>query len=103
MSGVYIVEVVLDNRRLPAVANVGVRPTVGDLEKPILEVHILDWNGDLYGRLINVEFLKKIREERRFQGVEELLDWIQQDIRVAESYFADSRNPNHEVSSRDYD
>lgn len=88
LSGVYIVEVVLDNTRLPAVANVGVRPTVGDLEKPILEVHILDWTGDIYRRHINVEFRQKIREERRFQNVEELLEWIHKDIQTAKDFFA---------------
>ena len=88
LSGVFIVEVMLDGERLPAVANVGVRPTVGDLEKPILEVHILDWAGDIYGRYIRVEFLGKIREEKRFSSVEELADWIRRDIEEAKRFFA---------------
>lgn len=89
LSGVFIVETLVDEgERLPGVANVGVRPTIGGLVKPILEVHLLDWQGDLYGRRIAVEFLEKIREERRFSGKEELLDYILRDVDTAKTYFA---------------
>ncbi|MCK9564159.1 MAG: bifunctional riboflavin kinase/FAD synthetase, partial [Bacteroidales bacterium] len=80
LSGVFVVEVLLDGQRLPAVANVGVRPTVGDLVKPILEVHLLDWEGELYGRRITVEFIDRLRSERQFAGVDELLRQINSDI-----------------------
>jgi riboflavin kinase/FMN adenylyltransferase len=88
LSGVYIVAAVVAGQYLPAVANVGLRPTVGDLVKPILEVHILDWQGDIYGSQIRVEFLAKLREEMRFSGIDELLTWIHKDIQVAKAYFA---------------
>ena len=88
LSGVFIVEVIVDGERLPGVANVGVRPTVGDLEKPLLEVHLLDWEGDLYGRRIRVEFLRKVREEQQFDGFDALLARIKADIREAKDYFA---------------
>jgi len=89
LSGVFVVEVLLDGRRLPAVANVGVRPTVGDLVKPILEVHLLDWDGELYGRRITVEFIDRLRSERQFSGVDELLQQINCDIDQARHYFAE--------------
>lgn len=88
LSGTFVVEVLVDGERLPGVANVGVRPTVGDLVKPILEVHLLNWQGDLYGRRIAVEFISKIRDEKRFSGVDELRDQIGRDIANAQDYFA---------------
>lgn len=87
LNGVYIVEVLLGDERLPGVANVGTRPTVGDLVKPILEVHILDWQGDIYGQRIRVEFLDKIREELYFTSIDELLENIHSDIATAKSFF----------------
>lgn len=89
LSGVFVVEVLVDDQRLPAVANVGVRPTVGDLAKPILEVHVLDWQGDLYGRRIAVEFIERLRGEQQFPGVEELTAQIRRDIEQARHYFAE--------------
>lgn len=92
LSGVFVVEVLRgDGTRLPAVANVGVRPTVGDLIKPILEVHVLDWHGDLYGQRITVEFIASIREERQFSNVETLLTQIRADIEYARHFFCRSR------------
>ena len=88
LSGVFIVDTVVNGARLPGVANVGVRPTVGGLVKPLLEVHLLDWQGDIYGRRVEVEFLEKVRDERRFSGVDELLEYILRDIETAKSFFA---------------
>ncbi|HEY8386823.1 MAG TPA: riboflavin biosynthesis protein RibF, partial [Porticoccaceae bacterium] len=89
LNGVFVVEVLLDAQRLPAVANVGVRPTVGYLVQPILEVHLLDWDGELYGRRITVEFIERLRCERQFAGVDELLQQINRDIEQARHYFAE--------------
>mgnify|MGYP003700473023 CR=1 FL=1 len=88
LTGVFVVEVCCDGERLPGVANVGVRPTVGDLVEPLLEVHLLDWQGDMYGKRIVVEFLEKIREEKQFSGVDELLEHIHADIDYARAFFA---------------
>ena len=88
LSGVYITRVFVGGEQLPAVANVGIRPTVGGLVKPILEVHLLDWQGDIYGCRLKVEFVEKIREEQRFSSQETLLSAIHGDIDIAKSYFA---------------
>ncbi len=87
LSGVFVVEALVDGQWLPGVANVGVRPTVDDLIEPLLEVHLLDWSGDLYGRRIEVQFLEKIREEKQFSGLDELVAGIQADIRYARDFF----------------
>lgn len=87
LSGVFVVEALVDGRWLPGVANVGVRPTVGDLIEPLLEVHLLEWSGDLYGRRLEVQFLEKVREEKQFSGIDELVAGIQADIRYARDFF----------------
>jgi len=87
LNGVYVVEVLLNGDRLPGVANVGVRPTVGDLVKPVLEVHLLDYDGPLYGRRIQVEFKCKVREELKFDSLDQLVNEIHNDIAVARRYF----------------
>ena len=88
LSGVFVVEVILNNRRLQGVANVGIRPTIGDLVKPVLEVHLLDFNEDLYGQRIHVEFKSKIRSEKAFSSVDIMVKEIHHDIRIARKYFA---------------
>ena len=88
LQGVFAVSVLLNGARIPGVANVGVRPTVGDLLKPVLEVHLIDWHGDLYGQRIAVEFKCKLREERKFSSLDELAENIQRDIVAARQYFS---------------
>jgi riboflavin kinase/FMN adenylyltransferase len=67
-----------------------VRPTVGDLLKPILEVHLLDFDGDLYGQRIAVEFIHKIRDEEKFTGLDELIATIQGDVEVIRQWFTNN-------------
>ncbi len=92
LSGVFAVEVLLADERVQGVANVGLRPTVGDLIKPVLEVHLLDWTGDIYGQRIAVEFKHKLRDEQKFTTLDELVINIHQDIKAAREYFASVSN-----------
>ena len=88
LSGVYLVEVHgIADQPWPGVANVGVRPTVNDSIKANLEVHLLDFEGDLYGKRIEVEFKSQLREEKRFESIDALSDQIQRDIGQARQYF----------------
>jgi riboflavin kinase/FMN adenylyltransferase len=88
LSGVYLVEMHGLHRSYPGVANVGVRPTVesGGV-KPILEVHLLDFEGDLYGRQVEVVFIEKLREEQKFSGLPALKAAIRNDIEQARRRF----------------
>jgi len=89
LSGVYTVEVSgasLD--RAAGVANVGVRPTVNNGIKANLEVHLLDRDIDLYGKHIEVVFGHKLRDEKKFDSVEELQTNIAKDIENARAWFA---------------
>jgi len=93
LSGVYAVLVNIDGAVYQDAANVGLRPTVGDLLKPILEVHLLDFEADLYGRRIEVKFVTKIRDEEKFTSLGKLIESIQRDVKQIRAWFAgDSEN-----------
>jgi riboflavin kinase / FMN adenylyltransferase len=79
--GVYAVRVDLgDGVLLPGVASVGVNPTVGALREPVLEAHLFDFSGDLYGRVIEVEVITFLRDEDKFADVEALKTQMRQDV-----------------------
>ncbi len=83
-NGVYSVRVPLDGDTFLGVANIGVRPTFcGQNKRPNIEVHLLDFQGDLYGKYLQVQFIRRIREERRFASPRELIAQIKQDILMA--------------------
>ena len=85
--GVYFNRVHLpDGKVVFGVSNIGVRPTVHQDAKANLEVHVLDYGGELYGQEIKVEFLHRIREEKKFSSVAELTKQIQNDVRVARDF-----------------
>jgi len=70
------------------VASVGRRPTVNPVAKPLLEVHVFDWDGELYGRRLRVRFLRKLRDEAKFDDLERLREAIARDAADAREYFA---------------
>lgn len=84
LHGVYLVSVRLHNgRQLPGVANIGTRPTVDSGQRAHLEVHLLNFAGDLYGQHIAVTFHQKIRDEQRFASLSQLQEAIAADIAQA--------------------
>jgi riboflavin kinase/FMN adenylyltransferase len=90
LTGVFIVHVHgLGEKPLNAVANCGKRPTVNGV-KDLLEVHLLDFNRDIYGQRLTIEFLKKIRDEEKFSSLDSLKKQIAADIIVAKSHFSDA-------------
>jgi len=91
VKGIFAVLVKgIDNRVLRGVASIGTRPTVNGVDT-ILEVFILDFNQDVYGYSVEVEFLHKIRDEQKFDSLEELAVYIGRDIDKAIAYF--NRDP----------
>ena len=86
ISGVYIVKSFLGNKEFKGIANMGIRPTIGG-ESPVLEVHLLNFSENIYGKKLTVEFIKKVREEKKFKNLDALKDQIFKDISTAESYF----------------
>ena len=78
-NGVYAATTSIEGVRFAAAVNIGPNPTFGELSKKV-EVHVLDYCGDLYGKRLNVDFLARIREVIRFTSVEGLLAQLRQDI-----------------------
>ena len=66
--------------RESAVINVGYNPTFEERDRPIVEVHALDFDGDLYGQVIGVEFTHRLRDERKFPDADSLMEEIRRDI-----------------------
>ena len=78
--GVYKVKVEYNGEMFDGMANYGLRPTVSNDGKSVLEVHILNFDRDIYGEKIKVNFLKKIRDEKKFDSIEELKAQIKLDV-----------------------
>lgn len=92
LAGIFVVQVHgLADQPLPAVASLGVRPTVEDAGRMLLEVHVFDWNQPCYGKLVRVEFLKKLRDEEKYVDLPTLTAAIDRDAQQARAWFAQRR------------
>jgi riboflavin kinase / FMN adenylyltransferase len=88
MTGIYIVQVHgLQEKPLPGVASIGYRPTVEDQGRVLLETHLFDFQEEVYGRVIRVEFLKKLRDEAKYSDLASLKEAIEADATAARNYF----------------
>ncbi|MCU1718161.1 bifunctional riboflavin kinase/FAD synthetase [Pseudomonas sp. 5P_3.1_Bac2] len=87
LKGVYLVSAQVDGKVYPGVANIGVRPSVAGDGSAHLEVHLLDFAGDLYGRRLPVTFHRKLRDEQRFASLEALKAAIAADIAAARAHW----------------
>ncbi|HWT71026.1 MAG TPA: bifunctional riboflavin kinase/FAD synthetase [Oxalicibacterium sp.] len=88
VSGIYVVQVRgLGDKPLPGVASIGVRPTVDDSGRVLLETHVFDYAEQCYGRLVRVEFLKKLRDEEKYVDLPTLTAAINRDAVQARAYF----------------
>jgi riboflavin kinase/FMN adenylyltransferase len=85
-NGVYMTEVGLKGKRKPAVTNIGFNPTFGG-KKFLMETHILDFSGNLYGKEVVIYFHKRIRDEMKFSGIDELKERIAKDVALAREHF----------------
>jgi riboflavin kinase/FMN adenylyltransferase len=89
LMGIFTVQVHgLADQPLPAVASLGVRPTVDDSGRVLLEVHIFDFAQNCYGKQVRVEFLQKIRDEEKYVDLPTLTAAIHRDADIARAYFA---------------
>ncbi len=88
--GVYACIATLpDGARIPAVVNIGVRPTVNDGLTPTVEAHLLDWSGNLYGCNLNIDFMSRLRAEQKFSSLDELQHQIAIDCLKARKVLAE--------------
>ncbi|MFZ0220053.1 MAG: bifunctional riboflavin kinase/FAD synthetase [Candidatus Aquirickettsiella sp.] len=87
LQGVFVVNVYgLQGIPVAGIANIGKRPTINGL-KNLLEVHLFDFEQIIYGQFIEIEFLKKIRNEKKFDNLEALKQQITKDVAIAKNYF----------------
>lgn len=95
-TGVYAARSTLsDGRCIDSVVNIGMRPTFHQhAEHPLLEAHLLDFDEDLYGQRIAVEFVGFVRSERRFAGIDEIAAQIKKDVETARSVLAAYEPPS---------
>ena len=88
LHGVFAVTAIFkDGTQVQGVANIGVRPTVNGLKKPLLEVHLFNFSRDIYGVVIDVVFRHKLRDEQKFASLDELKAQLQTDISQAKAFF----------------
>jgi riboflavin kinase/FMN adenylyltransferase len=86
-NGVYVTGTLIDGQWRKSVTNVGIRPTFGAESEPSVETFVMNWDGDLYGDVVRVRFLHRLRDERKFNSLEELTNQIRKDVHRANSYF----------------
>ena len=99
LSGIFVVQVHgLGPSPLPAVASLGVRPTVEDNGRVLLEVHLFDYNAQCYGKLIRVEFLHKLRDEEKYDDLTKLTDAISADAKAARDFFQHRNETTYSLS-----
>lgn len=86
--GVYATTLTVDGVVRAAVTNIGLNPTFGDVTVPQVETHVLNFDGDLYSQHVQLGFVQRLRDERRFEDVDALRSQIQADVRRAERLFS---------------
>jgi riboflavin kinase / FMN adenylyltransferase len=86
-NGVYVTGTLIDGQWRKSVTNVGVRPTFETALEPSVETFVMNWGGDLYGDVVRVRFLHRLRDERKFSSLDELKTQIGKDVDRANSYF----------------
>lgn len=86
-NGVYITKTLLDGKLYNSMTNVGFNPTFEDVKQMTVETHLIDFNQDIYGKKIEVFFLKKLRDEKKFENVDCLVQQIAKDMLETKEYF----------------
>jgi riboflavin kinase/FMN adenylyltransferase len=96
LAGIFVVEVLgLGEAPLEGVASLGVRPTVKEGGAPVLEVHLLDFSRDIYGRHLQVHFLHRLRDEEKYADLETLRRQIARDVQDARNFFNHRGHRDH--------
>ncbi|OZM58616.1 riboflavin biosynthesis protein RibF [Lottiidibacillus patelloidae] len=86
-NGVYSVNVLVEGEWYKGVCNIGKKPTFHDTFEQTVEVHILDFSEDIYGKTVKITWLTRLRDEKKFSSIDELLGQIKQDIKDTEQFF----------------
>ncbi|MDE3207953.1 MAG: bifunctional riboflavin kinase/FAD synthetase, partial [Pseudomonadota bacterium] len=88
MSGIFAVQFHgISEKPLPGAASLGTRPTVTHSTTPVLEVHLIDFKGNIYGNIVRVEFMRKLRDEIKYSNLGLLAEQIHRDVEEVRDYF----------------
>jgi riboflavin kinase/FMN adenylyltransferase len=106
LKGIFVVEVcwqkdAFHSEQIRGVASLGVRPTILDHGQSVLEVHLFDFNEEIYGQHLRVDFLHKLRDEEKYPDLQTLARQIEQDIAHAKNYFSQADTILHETARLD--
>ena len=93
-NGVYVTGTLIEGNWRRSVTNVGIRPTFTSDAEPSVETYVMNWAGDLYGDVVRVRFLHRLRDEKKFGSIDELKAQIDRDVSCAQSYFERSSTRN---------
>ena len=85
-NGVYITKTTVDGKVYKSMVNIGTHPSISELDKPIIETHLLDFNEFIYGKIIKVEFFKFIREQKKFPSFDALKEQLKKDLITTNNY-----------------
>ena len=85
-GGVYVVSVTVLGKSYLGICNIGTRPTLGDGRGQIVETHILDFDEEIYGLDLRIEFISRLRDERKFDSLEDLKKQLKKDLSAARKF-----------------
>src|SRR5438270_7169150 len=86
-GGVYVTATLIGGQWRRSVTNIGTRPTFDDGTESSVETHVMNWSGDLYGDVVRVRFLHRLRDEKKFSSIDELKSQIERDVSRAANFF----------------
>lgn len=84
--GSYIVSTIIDGKEIRGMMNIGINPTINSNNNQTLEVHLIDYQGDLYDQTITIKFLDYLRDEKKFDSIDALKQQLQMDYQTAKNY-----------------
>ena len=85
-DGVYITKTTVDGKVYKSMTNIGTHPSISELDKPIIEAHLLHFSEFIYGKVIKVEFLKFLREQQKFASLDALKEQLKKDLITTDNY-----------------
>ena len=85
-DGVYITKTTVDGKVYKSMTNIGTHPSISELNKPIIEAHLLDFSEMIYGKIVKLEFLKFIRDQKKFPSLDALKEQLNKDLITTRNY-----------------
>ena len=85
-NGVYITRTFIDGKIYKSMTNIGTHPSISELSKPIIETNVINFSDFIYGKIVKVEFLKFIRDQKKFASLNDLKEQLKKDLIQAQNY-----------------